>query len=174
MVEEEKIDSFNAPYYAPCMEEVKRETEKEGSFIIDRFEAFEVEWDGFASEAENGLKFLSRGQRVAKTIRAVVETMLESHFGGHIMDALFDRYGAIVQHYLSNHRTKYTNLVISFVKKWIIALLLVEKKIRSKNSEVNHDVSYLSNLCKPKVYNLYLIVLLSMEYFFFRAFCRMQ
>lgn len=117
LVEEEKIDSFNAPYYAPCMEEVKRETEKEGSFIIDRFEAFEVEWDGFASEAENGLKFLSRGQRVAKTIRAVVETMLESHFGGHIMDALFDRYGAIVQHYLSNHRTKYTNLVISFVKK---------------------------------------------------------
>lgn len=99
------------------MEEVKEEIEKEGSFMIERFEAFEVEWDGFASEDENGLKILTRGQRVAKTIRAVVETMLESHFGGHIMDALFQHYGTIVQHYLSNNRTKYTNLVVSFVKK---------------------------------------------------------
>uniref|UniRef100_A0A9I9CI07 Jasmonate O-methyltransferase n=1 Tax=Cucumis melo TaxID=3656 RepID=A0A9I9CI07_CUCME len=117
LVEEDKIDSFNAPYYAPCMEEVKEEIEKEGSFMVERFEAFEVEWDGFASEAEDGLKILTRGQRVAKTIRAVVETMLESHFGGRIIDALFQHYGTIVQHYLSNNRTKYTNLVVSFVKK---------------------------------------------------------
>jgi jasmonate O-methyltransferase len=58
----------------------------------------------------------SRGQRVAKTIRAVVESMLESHFGKDIMDELFRRYGEMVEGYLSKTGTKYTNLVISMVR----------------------------------------------------------
>ena len=95
------------------------EIEKEGSFDIDHFEEFDVEWDDLAEGANSGLKSLSRGQRVAKTIRAVVETMLESHFGfgGEIMDELFERYGAIVEDYLLQNTVTNTNLVISFVKK---------------------------------------------------------
>ncbi|KAJ6412122.1 hypothetical protein OIU84_005224 [Salix udensis] len=46
LVEEEKVDSFNAPYYGPCVEEIKMEIEKEGSFIVSRLETFEIEWDG--------------------------------------------------------------------------------------------------------------------------------
>ncbi|KAI5656088.1 hypothetical protein M9H77_24881 [Catharanthus roseus] len=39
----------------------------------------------------------SRGQKVAKTIRAVVESMLECHFGEDIdMDALFVKYGELL------------------------------------------------------------------------------
>ncbi|XP_022941186.1 jasmonate O-methyltransferase-like [Cucurbita moschata] len=119
LVDAEKIESFNAPFYAPCMEEVRMEIEKEGSFDIDQFEEFDVEWDGLAEGANSGLKSLSRGQRVAKTIRAVVETMLESHFGfgGEIMDELFEGYEAIVEDYLLQNTVTNTNLVISFVKK---------------------------------------------------------
>ena len=119
MVDAEKIESFNAPFYAPCMEEVRMEIEKEGSFDIDRFEEFDVEWDDSTEGTISGLKSPSRGQRVAKTIRAVVETMLESHFkfGGEIMDELFERYGTIVEDYLSWNTIKSTNLVVSFVKK---------------------------------------------------------
>ncbi|KAA8528669.1 hypothetical protein F0562_036024 [Nyssa sinensis] len=116
LVEEEKIDSFNAPYYAPCPEELQYEVQKEGSFIIDRMEAFEIDWDGGASN-ENSFESLSRGQRVAKTIRAVVESMIECHFGRDIMDELFRRYSEIVEDHLSKNRTKYIDLVISFIKK---------------------------------------------------------
>ncbi|KAJ0025788.1 hypothetical protein Pint_09002 [Pistacia integerrima] len=118
LIEEEKVDSFNAPYYAPCPEELKLEVEKEGSFIIDRLEAFEIDWDGGVDEAVNNtLGALSRGQRVAKTIRAVVESMVAHHFGNHILDELFRRYAQMVGDYLSKTQTKYINLVISIIRK---------------------------------------------------------
>ncbi|KAJ6736297.1 JASMONATE O-METHYLTRANSFERASE-LIKE [Salix viminalis] len=117
LVEEEKVDSFNAPYYGPCVEEIKTEIEKEGSFIVSRLETFQIEWDGGVDDAGTTFGAQSRGQRVAKTIRAVVESMLEFHFGKDIMDELFKRYGETVEDYLSKTGTKYTNLVISMVRK---------------------------------------------------------
>ncbi|XP_022752170.1 jasmonate O-methyltransferase-like [Durio zibethinus] len=119
-IEEEKVDSFNAPYYAPCAEEIKVEIQKEGSFIIDRLEAFEIDWDGGAvSDIHTAEGKLLTGQRVAKTIRAVAESMLESHFGigQDVMDDLFSRFAVIVGNHLSKTRTKYIDLVMSLIKK---------------------------------------------------------
>ncbi|KAK7383012.1 hypothetical protein VNO78_28677 [Psophocarpus tetragonolobus] len=119
LVEEEKVDSFDAPYYAPCFEELKMEIEKEGSFMVDEHEAYEIDWDaGWELESDSTMgRPLSSGERVARTIRAVVESMLESHFGCHIMDELFRRFAQMVEDHLSNTRTKYINLVISLIKQ---------------------------------------------------------
>ncbi|KAL2538311.1 Jasmonate O-methyltransferase [Forsythia ovata] len=125
LVEEEKVDSFNAPYYAPSAEEVRSTIEEEDSFTINRLEAFEIDWDGGAPSNNNFQnkinkieKYnLSRGQQVAKTIRAVVESMLEIHFGREIMDELFKRYAELVDDYFSTTRAKYIDLVISLTKK---------------------------------------------------------
>ncbi|KAJ9559995.1 hypothetical protein OSB04_005155 [Centaurea solstitialis] len=113
LVEKESIDSFNAPYYAPSIEEVQYEVEKEGSFVVNCAEAFEIEWDGGDS---SDLKE-SSGTRVAKTIRAVVEPMMESHFhlGEKMMDELFMRYAKIIDSY--RKRFQYINLLISFMRK---------------------------------------------------------
>lgn len=108
------VDSFNAPYYAPCAEELKMAIENDGSFMVDRLEAFEIEWDGGCGIMNDPFE---RGVRVAKTIRAVVESMLESQFGKHIMDDLFRRYAWLVGDYLASSKTKYVNLVVSLVKK---------------------------------------------------------
>ncbi|KAI3684888.1 hypothetical protein L6452_34115 [Arctium lappa] len=115
LVEKESIDSFNAPYYAPSLEEVQHEAEKEGSFVVDCVEAFEIAWDGGDS---SNLKE-SSGNRVSKTIRAVVEPMMESHFhlGEETMDELFMRYAKIIDGCFSKTRFRYINLLISFVKK---------------------------------------------------------
>ncbi|KVH98423.1 SAM dependent carboxyl methyltransferase [Cynara cardunculus var. scolymus] len=115
LVEKESIDSFNAPYYAPSQEEVEHEVEKEGSFVIHSVEAFEIAWDDGDS---SGLKE-SSGTRVAKTIRAVVELMIENHFHLHAetMDVLFRRYAKIVDDCFSETRLHYTNLLIYLVKK---------------------------------------------------------
>lgn len=101
------------------------EIQKEGSFVIDRLEAFEIDWDG---DGDGGAvtdidtaqgKLLNIGQSVAKTVRAVVESMLESHFGigQDVMDYLFIRFAEIVGNHLSKSRTKYINLVMSLIKK---------------------------------------------------------
>ncbi|KAI3460340.1 hypothetical protein Pfo_017003 [Paulownia fortunei] len=119
LVEEEEIDSLNAPYYAPSGEEVRKVIQEEGSFLINHLEAFEIDWDvGNARDKHDyELQKLSRGQQVAKTIRAVVEPMLEYHFGRGIMDELFTRYGKLVDDYFSKTRAKNINLVISLTRK---------------------------------------------------------
>ncbi|KAF3629365.1 Jasmonate O-methyltransferase [Capsicum annuum] len=122
LVEEEKIDSFNAPYYAPCPEELKIAVEKEGSFIVNRIEAFEIEWDASVSsnsstQCEDKKILLSRGQQVAKTIRAVVESMVENHFGNEIMDDLFSIYSDLVGDFLYKKKAVYVNLVVSLTRK---------------------------------------------------------
>ncbi|XP_021892798.1 jasmonate O-methyltransferase-like [Carica papaya] len=116
IIEKEKIDSLNVPYYAPSIKELKLEIEKEGSFVINEVEALEIDWDGGSNHNE---EFIQRGERVANTIRAVVESMLESHFGEHIMDELFERYAQLVGDYLSNNSTKYINFLLSLVRNHI-------------------------------------------------------
>ncbi|KAI3513241.1 hypothetical protein L1887_20569 [Cichorium endivia] len=114
-VEKDMIDSFNVPYYAPSREEVELEVAKEGSFVVDGVEAFEIEWpDGDSSALKE-----STGYQVANTMRAVVEPMLGSHFhlGPDMMDELFQRYAKIVDDWFSERISKYTNLVVSLMKK---------------------------------------------------------
>ncbi|CAN6582599.1 unnamed protein product [Malus baccata var. baccata] len=90
LIEEERVDSFNAPFYAPSEEELKLVLQNEGSFTMDRLEAFEIDWDGDAE-----ITAVVSGQRMAKTIRAVTESMIESHFGKDIMDDLFRQYAEL-------------------------------------------------------------------------------
>ncbi|XP_010254767.1 PREDICTED: jasmonate O-methyltransferase-like [Nelumbo nucifera] len=124
LVEEKKLDSFNAPYYSPSAEELRSAIQREGSFAVDRLDILEIDWDGgdhdtaeAAAAAETTEE--SGAERVMKTIRAVVESMLTSHFGGEMMDELFRRYRDLLSHYMStsNNTTKYTNIIISMSTK---------------------------------------------------------
>lgn len=114
LIEEEKVDEFDVPYYAPCMEELKAAVEEEGSFVIEREKACEIDWDGGDAAAGGAA---TRGERVARTVRAVVESMLESQFGGHVMDKVFQLYTQLVDSHLSHTSVKYVNLIVTLVKK---------------------------------------------------------
>ncbi|CAL1355814.1 unnamed protein product [Linum trigynum] len=115
LVDEEKIDSFNAPYYAPSGDEVRVEVEREGSFLVDRIEPLEIEWDGGRVLGVAAAE--TRGETVARTIRAVVESMVESHFGGGIGDELFRRYAVVVDEHLCGNKAVYVNLVVTLVRR---------------------------------------------------------
>ncbi|MCH88353.1 jasmonate O-methyltransferase, partial [Trifolium medium] len=56
--------------------------EKEGSFMVDSHETYEIDWD-------EGMQLQTRGEGFARAMRAVVESILEYNFGSHIMDDLF-------------------------------------------------------------------------------------
>ncbi|XP_062026571.1 probable jasmonic acid carboxyl methyltransferase 2 [Rosa rugosa] len=128
LIKEEKVDSFNLPHYAPCAEELNLVLQKEGSFIKEHLEAFEVDWDIGGADLDHNMPngtfdddqtITSNGQQMANSIRAVVESMLESHFGKEIMDDVFQKYAELVSRHLTNSTTtpKYTVWVISLVKK---------------------------------------------------------
>ncbi|XP_019166106.1 PREDICTED: salicylate carboxymethyltransferase-like [Ipomoea nil] len=82
-VEEEKLNSFNLPVYGPSLAEIKLVIEKNGSFTIDRLEISRIHWTGnIGSEDENIVSDEGNGgYGVARSVRAVVEPMLVSHFG---------------------------------------------------------------------------------------------
>ena len=122
IIEEENIDAFNAPYYAASSEELKIAIEKEGSFSIDRLDISPVDWEGESiSEKSYDIvrsksESLASGRRVAKTIRAVVEPMLEPTFGQNVMDELFERYAKIVGEYLYVSSPRYALIIVSLVR----------------------------------------------------------
>lgn len=130
LIEEEKLDYFNVPYYAPCLEELKELVEEESSFSGYRFDAVEVDWDGDDNKLniDNSDEFtssfscrmaatLTKGQKVAKMHRAVCESMLQHCFGGEIMNDLFLRYTRVLDdHFTYNPSSKLISLVVSLIR----------------------------------------------------------
>ncbi|CAM8972179.1 unnamed protein product [Rhodiola kirilowii] len=133
LIDEEKVDTFNAPYYAPSSEEIQLLIKNEGSFVTSRIETLDVYWDktNYLPSSSTSSMFnqqavtldqsekLAMGQQVAKAHRAVAESMFRSHFGigDKVMDELFRRHGEIVGGHLLKYETKYINLVISLTRK---------------------------------------------------------
>ncbi|XP_077224777.1 putative jasmonic acid carboxyl methyltransferase 1 isoform X1 [Tasmannia lanceolata] len=104
VIDQDKVDSFNLPFYAPSIQELEAIVNREGSFSLDRHEVIEI------------VNFTS-GQNVAKLIRAITESMLADQFGAGILDDLFRRYEHNVDVYLSNEKAIIINLVLSMTRK---------------------------------------------------------
>lgn len=95
------------------MEEIIK---SESSFSLDRFETYKVNWD--TRDDNEILKSAdSSGKFIAKTMRAVFEPLLASHFGTTFMDKLFEKYAMHVNEHLSIEKTDYFNIVISLTRK---------------------------------------------------------
>ncbi|GMH17491.1 hypothetical protein Nepgr_019332 [Nepenthes gracilis] len=113
IIPEEKVDCFNLPCYVACTEEVKDIVENEGSFVMNRLESMQV--DVVDCEGDNVL--LSRGERVARMVRAMLESILGYHFGMELMDDLFTRYVDVVNSYLQTANYKFTVFVLSLTRQ---------------------------------------------------------
>nr|CAD1842736.1 unnamed protein product [Ananas comosus var. bracteatus] len=121
LIEEEKVDSFNLPWYEPSMEEVKDEITIQGSFAIKKIELFEVNWDDNSQEAPQNDHNYNPGaksaQTLAKAVRAGLESMLKSHFGEAIIEKLFERYCFLLEEYYSKYKAELTNILIVLERK---------------------------------------------------------
>lgn len=94
LIEEEKLDTYNAPYHEPYVEEIKTEIAKEGSFTLNCLEIIALPWDacngGMKCDRETTAKNLVR------VLRAINESMIQSHFGAEVLDPLFQGLTDIV------------------------------------------------------------------------------
>ncbi|KAL6993540.1 gibberellin A4 carboxyl methyltransferase [Sarracenia purpurea var. burkii] len=109
-IEEEKLDSYNIHYYAPSQQELEDEIGREGFFQVERLETFEIE-----KVALEGIT--SYGSAVARTIRAVQESMLSHHFGEGILDDLFHHFGRLVDEEMEKEEMRTTSFVVALRKK---------------------------------------------------------
>jgi hypothetical protein len=110
--EEEKLDSYDMHFYAPSADEIEGEVDKEGSFELERLEMLEVKKDKGNTEGD-----ISYGKAVAKTVRAVQESMLVQHFGEKILDKLFDTYCRMVDDELAKEDIRPITFVVVLRKK---------------------------------------------------------
>ncbi|KAI5314166.1 hypothetical protein L3X38_043342 [Prunus dulcis] len=117
LIEEEKLDTFNMPYYAPTTKEIEEVIEAEGSFILQNLEVFKNDWDSYVKQADSGLDKKTRAAIFATDIRAVGEPILASQFGEAPMDDLFRRFEADVLDHMERENCQFINLVISLTKK---------------------------------------------------------
>ncbi|XP_010531051.1 PREDICTED: salicylate carboxymethyltransferase [Tarenaya hassleriana] len=103
--EEEKLDSYDVHFYAPTAAEIEGEVIKEGSFELDRLEMLEV-------DRQTGDNAIGYGKTVAKTVRAIQESMLSQHFGEEILDKLFESYGRLVDEEVAKEDIRPITLVV--------------------------------------------------------------
>ncbi|RCV16164.1 hypothetical protein SETIT_3G115900v2 [Setaria italica] len=132
LVDEDRVHSFNAPYYAPCPDDLARVVAKEGSFAVRTMQLFDITrrrlFRPTASlPASNKLRDDDEelpqwmAGETAGTVRAVVEPMLRTHFGWAAMDGLFCRYRLLLEAYYRSKATKnkddITNVFLVLEKK---------------------------------------------------------
>ncbi|KAM3695357.1 hypothetical protein ACJW31_07G125500 [Castanea mollissima] len=112
------LESQNwTPSICHTMEEVKKVIDAEGSFTLQKLEAFKVDWDTYIKKANRGLDKQAREAILASDIRAVGEPILASHFGEASMEDLFRRFKEVVLDHMEKEKCVYFNLVISLKKK---------------------------------------------------------
>ncbi|CAA7405999.1 unnamed protein product [Spirodela intermedia] len=99
-VEEDKVDSFNLPFYSPSIKECLK--------------VFEVDANVNNTELSSDT---SGSQTIAKTIQAASEPILASHFGSTIIESLFFRFAKALEEDTTRNQFNFTNITISLARK---------------------------------------------------------
>lgn len=107
-VEEEKLDEYDVHFYAPSKDEISDEVRREGSFVVDRLETFEMD-----KEVDGGTSY---GAAVAMAVRAIQESMISHHFGEGIVASVFDHYGRLVDEEMAVEDIRPISFVIALTK----------------------------------------------------------
>jgi jasmonate O-methyltransferase len=123
IIKEDKVNSFNIPIYYPSQNELKLEVFNEGSFAINQAEMFEINFtplhdcNDFDFESKKS-QSLHNGYNFMRSMRAVFEPLIVSHFGEAIVEEVFSRYQEIlVDRIMSNVKIKSYNFTISLTRK---------------------------------------------------------
>ncbi|CAH9127177.1 unnamed protein product [Cuscuta epithymum] len=121
VIEEKKVESLNLPSYAPHKDEMKNIIETEGSFTLDRLEVFEMNWNDMTGDADAATDPVPAAAKfITKTIRAVSEPVVASHFGESVVDPVFLKYEEIVGQRLVNEdkaKLKLSSIAVCLTKR---------------------------------------------------------
>ncbi|CAK9135740.1 IpCS2 [Ilex paraguariensis] len=107
LVDEEKLDSFNVPYYTPLKEEVQDIVDKEGSFAVEHIETFTLD---LVDKQESDTR--AKGEQLAKNIRCYTESIISYQFGKEITEKVYHKLTQIVVKDMANRSPTNTSFVV--------------------------------------------------------------
>jgi anthranilate O-methyltransferase len=86
---------------------------------MNYLQLFESNWDPYDDELKGDVLHdsVQSGINVSKCLRAVMESLVASHFGDTILDKLFSEYASRVAEHLREEKTKHAIVIVSLKKK---------------------------------------------------------
>lgn len=105
LVSEEKVDSFNVPLMYSPVKRVKEILEGSDCFSIERMEVLHLK----------DMVSLPSVQIFVSWFRAALQELIEKHFGGEIVDELFNRFAEKVKEFPDIMDTHKLKLAVLFV-----------------------------------------------------------
>lgn len=96
---------------------MKEIIQKEGSFEINDLEIHRFDLGQSNHNDDCNLERSKAGEKEAKCIRAVSESMLVAHFGDDIIDALFDKFAYHASQHANCMKKTTVTLVVSLIRK---------------------------------------------------------
>ncbi|KAL0914784.1 hypothetical protein M5K25_015163 [Dendrobium thyrsiflorum] len=113
LVEEDKLNAFNLPFYSPSMEEVISIINMEGSFQLEKVQTFDSNWDPFDLSNDNFVEDKSlSGKNVSNYMRSITEPLIASHFGNDIIEDLFSRYAKNITRHMFAGKPKFLVFIL--------------------------------------------------------------
>lgn len=124
-MEPEKLDSFNMPMYGPSPDELKQLVQQSQLLDIMDIEVFDLSHltndavekskleVGATADATQDNVYEEIGRNIAATLKAVMGSLFESHFGESIIDDLFAVFAHNVTQQLETPEKKGSVTVIS-------------------------------------------------------------
>ncbi|ONK79187.1 uncharacterized protein A4U43_C01F3810 [Asparagus officinalis] len=104
LVEEERVDSYNVPFYAPSFKEIEDEAEKVSSFTIDHIRVHELNISTGTAKEE--------AEITSMAIRAIQESMITHHFGEGVIETLFQYYRELLSEAMAKEERNCAHLVV--------------------------------------------------------------
>ncbi|KMT18246.1 hypothetical protein BVRB_2g024130 [Beta vulgaris subsp. vulgaris] len=111
LIKEEKLDTFNFPYYSPCKEEIESILKIEGSFELENTSAI-------AHHVANEIKDnWERAEAIGKFMRSFSESLISRHFGEDILDLLYEKFNKLTFQHLANGELAEHCTIIMLLRK---------------------------------------------------------
>ncbi|GMH30566.1 hypothetical protein Nepgr_032409 [Nepenthes gracilis] len=111
LIKEERVDSFNFPYFGASEIEIKAIVEKEGSFLIEHVETMAQHVaDEIGDKRE-------RAEKLASIIRSYTEPLVSHHFGEQILEPFYSQLAHVVFEFLAKEAPEHFTIAILLKRK---------------------------------------------------------
>ncbi|XP_021768967.1 caffeine synthase 1-like [Chenopodium quinoa] len=111
LIKEEKLDTFDFPYFGPNEDDIESIVHKEGSFVIENVNTMAQH---VAHEIEDNSE---RAKVVSKFVRSFTESLISRHFGEDVLEPLYEKFTQFTCEHLAKGKPIEHHSVIILLKK---------------------------------------------------------
>lgn len=111
MLEEEKVDTFDFPYFGATKEEIQSIVEGQGSFAVENMKTVT---HSVANEIECNME---KAEKIGKFVRAFTQPLLSRYFGVQVLGSLYDELTRLTLHHLDDGQPADRFIIIVLLRR---------------------------------------------------------